>query len=194
MSSTEALVTSSHMAAELSRVLRPHRDLSAAWPSWSSDQPGAQTPCDLRICLVEVLALLAKHDLRAALEGMEAHPGDDTHVPEKQRSRRNQRRLPPDQLADLLVKYTEGTSVVALAEEYGVHRTTVMSHLERAGIPRRPCTRSMTDHDVAKAAAKYASGLSLIVVAEPFGVSARTIAREFRRAGVPIRPRLGSDG
>lgn len=142
--------------------------------------------------VVEVLALLAKQDLRSALEHMVGRPDDDQHVPVKQRPRQKQRRLAHDQIADLLVKYTDGTSVVALAEEYGIHRTTVMEILEREGIPRRPCTRRMTDDDVARAAVQYAAGQSLAVVGEAFGVSPKTVAREFARAGIATRPQPGA--
>jgi AraC-like DNA-binding protein len=124
---------------------------------------------------------------------MVGRPDDDQHVPVNQRPRQKQRRLAPDQIADLLVRYTDGTSVLVLAEEYGVHRTTVMGLLEREGIPRRPCTRSMTDDDVARAADQYATGHSLADVAGAFGVSARTVAREFERAGIARRARPGWD-
>lgn len=129
--------------------------------------------------LAEVLALLAKHEMRSVLEQIIGRPDDDQHVPAKQQPRQKQLRLTPDQVADLLGRYTDGTSVLALAKEYGVHRTTVMAILERESIPRRAATRSMTDDDVARAAAQYASGHSLAVVASAFGVSTRTVAREF---------------
>ncbi len=101
------------------------------------------------------------------------------------------RRLSDSEIEELTHRYGEGGSIDALARRYDVHRTTVMSHLERAGIERRRLVRKMTDDSVAQAAARYRNGASLVVVAREFGVHARTLAREFRRAGVAIRPRWG---
>ena len=66
-----------------------------------------------------------------------------------------------------------------------------MRHLEREGIPRRPCTRRLTDEDVDAAGRYYAAGESLAIVAQRYDVDARTIDREFKRAGIPTRPRRG---
>jgi predicted DNA-binding protein YlxM (UPF0122 family) len=99
--------------------------------------------------------------------------------------------LGDDEIANLLVRYTDGTSVRSLADEYRIHRTTVMDHLERSGVPRRRCVRSLTDEQVAEASLYYAQGESLAVVASRYVVSARTIAREFEQAGIPTRLRNG---
>ena len=87
--------------------------------------------------------------------------------------------------------YLAGASIDPLAVHLGVHRTTVMDHLERRGIERRRVVRKMTDRTVRQAARRYGAGESLKVVAGQFEVDASTLAREFRRAGVPIRPRRG---
>ncbi len=76
-----------------------------------------------------------------------------------------------------------------LPGKYGIHRTTVLLHLERNGVSRRPSTRKLTDDDVAMAAAAYAVGDSLATVGARLDVNASTVARAFRRAGLPIRPR-----
>ena len=78
-----------------------------------------------------------------------------------------------------------------LARRYGIHRTTVIHHLDRAGIERRRLVRKMTDESVALAATRYAQGASLVVVASEFEVHQRTLARELRNAGAPIRRRRG---
>ena len=57
-----------------------------------------------------------------------------------------------------------GASIDALACRYEVHRTTVIHHLDRAGIARRRVFRKMTDESVALAAARYEQGASLAVV------------------------------
>ena len=101
------------------------------------------------------------------------------------------RRLSDAEIQDLIHRYREGASIDALARRYEVHRTTVIHHLDRAGLARRRLVRKMTDESVALAAAQYEQGASLELVASEFGVHQRTVAREFRRAGAPIRPRRG---
>ena len=102
-----------------------------------------------------------------------------------------QRRLPQAEIARLIDHYRGGASIDELARLYEVHRTTVIHHLDRAGIARRRVVRKMTDESVALAAARYEQGASLAVVASEFGVHQRTLARELRQAGAPIRLRRG---
>ncbi len=78
-----------------------------------------------------------------------------------------------------------------LVTKYHLHRTTILDHLKRAGIPRRPNVRKMTDTQVDEATRIYQGGLSLQRTAEHFSVSQTTITRELTAAGVPIRPRRG---
>ena len=87
--------------------------------------------------------------------------------------------------------YRDGVSIDGLARRYAIHRTTVIHHLDRAGIARRRVVRKMTDESVALAAARYEQGASLAVVASEFGVHQRTLARELRQAGASIRLRCG---
>ena len=87
--------------------------------------------------------------------------------------------------------YGEGASIDGLARRYGIHRTTVIHHLDQVDIARRRVVRKMTDETVTRAAARYREGASLAIAAAEFGVHTRTLAREFRRAGVAIRPRRG---
>ena len=72
-----------------------------------------------------------------------------------------------------------------------MHRTTVIHHLDDAGVARRRVVRKITDEAVTQAAARYLEGASLATVAAEFGVHIRTLAREFRQAGVTIRLRRG---
>ena len=102
-----------------------------------------------------------------------------------------QRRLSQAEIEQLIHLYGEGASVDVLARRYEVHRTTVIHHLDQAGITRRRVVRKMTDESVALAAARYEQGASLAVVVSEFGVHQRTLARELRRAGASIRPRRG---
>ena len=102
-----------------------------------------------------------------------------------------QRRLSRVEVDQLIDDYREGASIDGVARRYGIHRTTVIGHLDRAGIGRRRVDRKMTDESVARAAARYEQGASLAVVAGEFGVHQRTLARELRGAGASIRPRRG---
>ncbi len=114
-------------------------------------------------------------------------------MPEEKRRLSNpvQRRLSRAEIEALIVRYREGASIDGLARLYEVHRTTVIHHLNQAGIARRRVVRKLTDESVARAAARYEEGASLAVVASQFGVHQRTLASELRRAGALIRPRRG---
>ena len=102
-----------------------------------------------------------------------------------------QRRLSRAEIEELIHRYREGVSIDGLARRYDLHRTTIIHHLDQAGIARRRVVRKMTDESVARAAGRYEQGASLAVVANEFGVHQRTLARELRRAGASIRPRRG---
>lgn len=141
--------------------------------------------------MVEVLALLAKQELRAALEQMVGRATEDEHVPVVQRPRQQQRRLAADQIDEVVARYADGASIDALAREYEINRTTVISHLERNGIERRRNPRKMTDAKVRAAATRYTSGRSLATVATEFEVCERTLRREFEQAGIKVRTRRG---
>lgn len=87
--------------------------------------------------------------------------------------------------------YIAGSSIDSLAVHLGVHRTTIIGHLDRRGIERRKIVRKMTGRSVQQAASHYRSGESLKVVAVRFDVDEKTLARELKRAGIEIRPRRG---
>jgi len=102
-----------------------------------------------------------------------------------------QRRLSATDADDISGSYASGRSIDDLARSYGIHRTTIIRHLDRRAVPRRRVVRKMTDALVAKAAVMYLDGHSLATVANRFKVDTRTLSREFRKAGVLIRPRRG---
>ena len=52
-------------------------------------------------------------------------------------SRRPQRRLSPDELEALFESYERGAPVNVLAEEFSIHRSTVLDHLNRSTARRR---------------------------------------------------------
>jgi len=97
-----------------------------------------------------------------------------------------QRRLTDTDIDDLVSVYEAGSTIEAVALEFGVHRTTVMTNLERRGVPRRT-TRRLSDHMVTEAARLYSSGETLAEIAEHLGIAPSTLTRELRLAGTPIR-------
>ncbi len=105
--------------------------------------------------------------------------------------RQEQRRLDPGQVRELVAVYVGGSTVPELEHRYGVHRTTVLAHLNRAGIPRRPQQRKLSDDQLREAAALYARGLSTVAVGRHFGVAAETVRKALHRGGVSVRPRRG---
>jgi transposase-like protein len=102
-----------------------------------------------------------------------------------------QRRLSASDINEICASYASGRSIDELARSHGVHRTTIINHLDKHGVPRRRVVRKMTDAQVADAALIYRNGNSLKTAAKEFNVDTRTLGREFRKAGVPITPRRG---
>jgi transposase len=84
--------------------------------------------------------------------------------------------------------HERGTSIDELASTFDVHRTTVMTHLERAGAEGRT---GLIERHLSEAHNLYEAGSSLVRVAEHFGVDAETVRRAFKNAGISLRPRRG---
>lgn len=112
-------------------------------------------------------------------------------IPHRVRELQQQHRLSDERVHELVARYEAGQSVRLLAVEFGIHRETVLEHLKRAGVSRRPNVRKLTDEQVTCAVGLYATNLSLVKVAAHFDVNAATIRREFVRTGVALRPRRG---
>lgn len=140
---------------------------------------------------MEVIALLAKQDLSPRLEATLSRRDEDRILPRPARSIQKQHRLSPNEVHELARQYEAGATALELAHKFGVHRTTVLAHLEHQGIDRRRYARRLTDTDIAHAARLYKDGRSLRLAAAPFDVDAETLRREFKKAGVPTRPRRG---
>lgn len=121
--------------------------------------------------------------------GHKAPSTPDRPIPLPSFQRQRQKHLTDDQVAQLLSDYKRGVAVNELAGAYGVHRTTVMAHVERAGIRRR--WRTLTEADIDEASHLYESGLSLKVIAEQFAVNPTTVWKALIKAGVEIRPQSG---
>jgi DNA-binding transcriptional ArsR family regulator len=140
---------------------------------------------------VEVLALLANPALSSGLAAAAASPGRDDSLPAPRARRQVQHRLPPAEIDALVEAHQAGAPARQLAEQFKISRSTVLEHLERQGVPRRPNVRKLTDQQVEQAGTDYHGGKSLAIVAARYEVAERTLAREFRRGGVSIRARRG---
>ena len=105
--------------------------------------------------------------------------------------RQRQRRLTTKESNKLADQYRSGLTVRQLAAKWGIHRTTVLRHLERHGVERRPNRRKLTDASANQAAQLYCKGQSLSQVARQFDVNPTTLRNELDRAGVTVRSRRG---
>jgi DNA-binding CsgD family transcriptional regulator len=76
-----------------------------------------------------------------------------------------------------------------LGSEFGIHRTTVSSHLTEQGVPTR--RRGLDQEQTAEALQLYEQGWSSARLGDRFDVSADTVLTLLRRAGTSIRPRRG---
>jgi hypothetical protein len=120
--------------------------------------PDQANVCEYDNDLWRVLALLANPDLKPALMWLLGLPDDDVYQPSIAGCRQAQRRLAADDIEELIAKYRSGVPVRTLAAAIRVNRTTVLDHLDRNGMARRPCVRLLTDELVADAAAHYVAG------------------------------------
>lgn len=139
--------------------------------------------------VVVLIALLSNSGLSSNIG-----PGDDSSATlDTSREaaapapRQRQVRLTAAQVDELVAAYGAGSSVRELVEQFGVHRTTVLDHLKRRGVPRRPNVRKLTDEQVQEAAEFYRAGNSLVTTGKRFGVDAATVAREFARHAIATR-------
>lgn len=90
-----------------------------------------------------------------------------------------QRRLSKDEVAQLASDYKAGKTVRELAELYHIHRTTVMDHLRRSGIPKQ--APKLTREQIAQAKYMRNLGVSYAKIGKIFGVDAETITRKLKR-------------
>ena len=127
-------------------------------------------------------------NLETTQSGCSEDPSEGPREEEGRLSNPPQRRLSPTDINDLVDAYRAGATISQLAVDFGVHRTTVASHLDRHGVPRHSEQTTWYDEILTHAAELDATGLSLADVADQFGVDAQTVANRLRRARVAIRP------
>jgi DNA invertase Pin-like site-specific DNA recombinase len=140
---------------------------------------------------VELLGRYSNHDIMTHLRQVLADqkpgspPGRTTRSPHKKQA---QRRLDVEEVDRLLQHYRAGDRINDLAAEFGISRTTVMKHVERAGAPRR---RNIIRDHLEDARRLYESGWSLARVGRHFGVDPATVGYAFRKASIPRRDTHG---
>lgn len=95
------------------------------------------------------------------------------------------RRLTSSEVDALVTAYLEGERIEDLADRYGIHRSTVMAKLRRAGVPKYS---GWSDDTTAEARRLYEAGLSITEISERIGRARTTIGNHLRAAGVEMRP------
>ena len=119
--------------------------------------------------------------LRRELSGSAEVPERD----EEPRVKRAWNRLSVAQRAEVVARYCEGDTSTALAEEFGVARSTVLRLLREARVVVR--RQPMAPEQVSEAARLYESGLSLSQVAKHLEVNQETMRLAILKAGVTLR-------
>jgi transposase-like protein len=114
---------------------------------------------------------------------------DDGPSNRSPQSRQFQRRLSPDEVAELVEAYEEGATQQQLVVRFGIHKTTVAAHLDRAGITNR--RGAMTPEQVSEAIDLYAQGWSLAKIGDHLGVCPTSVYYWLRKHDVELRPRAG---
>jgi lambda repressor-like predicted transcriptional regulator len=100
-------------------------------------------------------------------------------------TRQNQIRLKARDANALGAAYRDGQTVKELAQQYGVHRTTVTELLRRHGVERPHV--GLANEQVLEACHLYSEGWSLARLGRRFSVDSTTVWRALRAAGMTMR-------
>ncbi len=104
------------------------------------------------------------------------------------RPTKHQRRLLLSEIEELIAARVAGAEINDLATRFGIHRATVIKHLNQSNTPkRRRQGRTLTPDQLLGAGEAYNSGLSLVEVGKRYGVDRRQVSRALKKAGVVIR-------
>ena len=137
---------------------------------------------------MEVLGSYSNPSLMSRIQTILAGQNGDRPSDRSRPSRQIQRHLGADEVLSLVDTYAQGDTIDELASKFGIHRTTVMAHLERQRAPRRS---GIVTRNIDEATRLYEEGWSLARVGEHFGVDGETVRRTLRASGVDLRPRRG---
>jgi DNA-binding CsgD family transcriptional regulator len=136
--------------------------------------------------LVEVLGRYSKlcDQGKRIQDLLEIVPGEPFGVNVRTR-RQVQHRLRPAEIEELVSSYLAGTKVKDVAVRHGINRSTVIRHINRAGVRRHYPT--LSPEEVTEAAQLYRSGKSLLDVGAHFGVHASTVRTYLLKGGLEMR-------
>jgi hypothetical protein len=138
--------------------------------------------------MVEVMGSYSNPSLTTRFRSILAGQNENRLSDRSRPSRQIQRHLDATEVLSLVRACANGDTIDQLATTFGIHRTTVMAHLDREGAPRRSGT---VTKNINEATRLYEEGRSLARVGEHFGVDGETVRRALRAAGVTLRPRRG---
>ncbi|WP_280317116.1 hypothetical protein [Nocardia wallacei] len=114
--------------------------------------------------------------------------------PDDEASYRPNRKLQPEEVAELVDAYRRGVSMVELGRRFEMHRNTVEAHLRRAGVMKRPKVK-MTPQLTERATRLYVEEVwTTARIGKELGVDASTVAKALKRAGVRMRPAVAERG
>jgi DNA invertase Pin-like site-specific DNA recombinase len=105
-------------------------------------------------------------------------------------SYRTFKHLNPNERVELVKQYQCGISTYQLARQYGIHRHTVVKHLQRSGVAVREQLK-MTPDVIEQATQLCESGQSLAQVGAHLGVDHGTVWRALKKRGVRMRDTHG---
>ena len=101
------------------------------------------------------------------------------------------KKLTRKQHDEIVEGYKNGLVVIDLSRTYNISKTTVIAHLNRDAIIRRP--RSMSAEQIDQAQAMYANGLSLAKIGKRLGFDSTTVLKELRKRNVRTRDTHGRE-
>jgi len=102
---------------------------------------------------------------------------------------RRWKRLAPSERVLVAERYEAGETSIALAGEYGVAKSAILSILREGNVVVR--RQPLTPTEVSQAAALYESGRSLSQVAAQMSLKQDTIRLALKARGVRLRPATG---
>lgn len=106
------------------------------------------------------------------------------------RAKQPQHRLRASEKAELIARYVKGERAHELAAAFNLHRSTVASVLQEAGV-RRP--RSLTPDEIAEGVRLYEQGWSCARIGEHLDRNANTVWRALGSAGIKTRDSHGRE-
>lgn len=145
----------------------------------------SRSTCSNLTSLVGVATRCAKN---TQLVDLVASAPSEIRRPSGGPTRTRARRLTADQVAQLATNRLAGSEINELADQCGIDRTTVIRHLQRAGVPgRRRQGRTLDRKQLQAAGEMYVAGHSVAAVAEQFDVDRRYLRKVLPEAGFPLR-------